>query len=124
MIDDVVNSVINNVADKLGEATESMGPAIDSASAIAQTIVQETANTGFAYTMIGCACIGIGCISAISIIWALYRIKNDECARTTAGVLGIISFIFFVIGFQVAMINVGNWLAPTKDVALEIIRHL
>lgn len=117
MMNNVVNAVIDNLADRFGEATEIVGT-------ISQTVVQETATVGFVNTMIGLGLMLIaGFITVVgSRVIRKIQDKNEREALTCC--TAILSFIAGATGFGIGMHNLPIWLAPTREVLREVVKNL
>lgn len=124
MISDVVNSVINNLADRLDEVVVALSPVVESANAIAHTVVQETMNVGMGYTAMGCGLIGVAVLMVICIIWVVNYVKEKGIREMTLTVLIILSIVIGFIGVVVILANLQDWLAPTKSVIRELVQAL
>lgn len=116
-----INSAVNNLADRLGEA---ISPAIENVSEISRTLVQETSAIGFTYTMIGCGIICAGCISAIGIALALRYINSNRRREGVVSGLIIATGILVGTGFPLAMINLKDWVSPTRQIVREIVTNI
>ena len=119
-----VNAVVNNLADRCGEAVEMVSPIIESVAAISQTVVQETANSGFTYTIVG---LGLCCLAAICfalIIPTGRLVANNESRNALVSILIVGTISFAIVGFVVMMANLDDWIAPTKQVVREIAANI
>lgn len=119
------NTIVNNLADRLGEVAKVMGPAIEKVGVISQKVIQETANSGFVNTMIG---LGVVC-SAIVFSFILIRIAksitdDDDMLWVLIAGASVIVALAIPLGLIVIATNINNWIAPTKQVILEIVEHI
>ena len=113
-----INEVVNNIAERFS-------PAVESLSAISQTIVQETSNAGFAYTMLGVGLFSLSLLCLAIMVWALKYLdtQKDECAKELTITFTILAaMIFFVSGWCLVENNLSNWIAPTRGVVMEIVK--
>jgi archaellum component FlaG (FlaF/FlaG flagellin family) len=121
---DTVNAVVNNLADRCGDMAEAIGPVFEIASDISQTVVQETANSGFAYTIVG---LGLCCLAAIclaTIILIMRLVTNNEARNTLIAILVVGTILCAAVGFTVTMVNLSDWIAPTKQVFREVVSQI
>ena len=113
-MDATMNNVVNNLFDKFGEVIKAVEPIMVSVGSISQTVVQETANAGFAYTMIGG---GLNCFA--------HRLTTNEgLLERIFGWTIFSGIVFGLIGLICVVCNVQFWIAPTKTVILEVIDKL
>jgi len=124
MIDGIANSIVNNLADRLGEVVEVLSPVVESANTVARTLVQETTSVGFAYVVVGCGCIVTALLAICSLIVLLRFIgKNSEDIRiVTTTMLIIFACVMFIIGIITMLANIQSWIAPTKGIIRELIQ--
>ena len=121
---DTINSVVNNIADRFGDATEAVRPAMKSAVNISQTVVQETANSGFAYTMVGLGLFVLIAVCAAVMVWSEKWLEDRKVVGEIWGSMIACMIVFAVTGFIVVMCNLNNWIAPTKEVVREIVEKI
>lgn len=116
-MNNAVNVVVNNLADKLGEAVETVGT-------VSRTIVQETAHVGFVYTMIGCALIIVACLSIVHPIYVWLYVDEQKKHDGTVCLSIINAIICLVAGLATVAASLNDWLAPTREVVRELIQNL
>lgn len=87
-------------------------------------MVQETANSGFAYTMFGFCCVGIACLAVLGIVLAMRRINETSLRGIVMGWLIAAVCVFAITGFIVMLANLSNWIAPTKQVVREVMTYI
>lgn len=133
MISETINTVVNNVTDRLGEVIEFIKPAIEAVNTVSITVVQETTLAGFAYVVLGIIAIILSILFILCSIQASRlsgRAKEvedkgeqsrNECVSGWMIALGITSC---VIGIACILANLGCWLAPTREVLREVVLHI
>lgn len=121
---ETINGIVNNLADRLSEVAEVTRPAIESVNAISQTVVQETANIGFVYTMVGFGILGIACLVILGIIYMLRHCNLVDWVQVMFCWLIAAACLLIVAGFLVVMINFGDWIAPTKQTIIQVITEI
>lgn len=114
---DTVNAVVNNLAERIGEAADVIGPTLNVIGEISATVVQETARCGFIYTMAGLAFIIIGGFT----FWLSGHITDRKTYEMEIGLLIIVSVISAIIGILVVLGNMSSWFAPTNSVVHQMI---
>lgn len=112
-----VNAVVNNLADRFGEMVEVISP-------ISQTVVLETANSGFIYTMVGIGIAGLAVVCLTILVWAMNRVTDKILREYIVAGMIICAVIFTFVGFVLIMVNMNDWFAPTKQVVRELIEKL
>lgn len=119
-----VNTIVNNLCDRFGEIIEAVNPIIKNMIAISQTVVQETANIGFVYTMFGFGVLGLACLAILCIIYMLRHCNLVDWVQVMFCWLIAATCSFITVGFLVVIINLGDWIAPTKHTILEVITKI
>lgn len=124
MMNNTINEVVDNLAVRFGEG---INPAVESLSAISQTVVQETANIGFIYTMLGVGFFGLSLVCLAIMVWAFNYLKTQRNTCFKETIIGFMmggAIIFFGAGCAIALNNLNNWIAPTREVIREIVKNL
>ena len=121
---DTINAVVNNLSDRLGELSTAVEPVAGKASEIARTVVEETANNGFAYTMFG-VFLWLLSVVCVAVIVRVAKCIDDKKIQETVHVLAVVcSVVFAVAGFIIVLSNMSPWMSPTKHVLYEAIRQI
>jgi hypothetical protein len=119
---DTVNAVVNNLADRTGDAVSALAPAIDKVGEISQTVIQETTNYGFYGVMMGLVIIGIASLSCLFLALEIRFLRKTDGDREFPTILlTFVTALLGVIGFIVVGENFQPWIAPTKQVIYEVI---
>ena len=133
MMSETINTVVNNLSDRLGEVVEFVRPVIETINAVSIAVVHETALAGGAYVVVG----AIAMILTIPLILCSIRAcrllgkAEDErdkekqwgylCTFVLTLIFGSISLI---TGIACVLANLGCFLAPTREVLREIMVHV
>lgn len=119
-----VNSVINNLSDRVGDVVEVITPVVESVNSISRTVVVETANSGMIHTVFGLCFFILALVLVFSLVWAAKNIQNKD-SRIMAVIWLIVGIaISMVIGLSVILQNLEDWMAPTRQVIREVIENL
>lgn len=122
IVDETVNSVVNNLADRIGSVT----PKIEN---VATTVVQETSRLAGVQCAIGYGLAGLLCTLSLAAMVIIFRIKcqpvpeSEEAKKERSNMLGTCSAAVFLAacaGLFIAGITTATalpeYLAPTKSV--------
>ena len=104
---EAVNSVVNNLSDKLGEVAEMAGPIFEKMNTISETVMQETVNSGFIYTMVGIGVLGLAAMCVIIAVWIIKseRIADYKFKQALVGWTVFAAFVLAVVGFSVILME-------------------
>ena len=119
-----VNAIVNNFADRLWEITELLGPVVDGAGAIFQTAVRETANMGLVCVLSGIVALTLAIACLYAIIRTTKKVENKEMRDAVYGITIPGAILFTAIGLVTIFANIINLTAPTKQVVLEVLKHI
>lgn len=118
---ETVNAVINNVFDRIGEVVQVVEPIIKSVGTISQTVVQETAYTGFVHTVIGFGCCCLAVVFVVVLIFSEKYVKTKEVRETIEWGAILCTILFVLVGPCLILCNLRYWLAPTREIILMTI---
>lgn len=126
-----INSIVNNLSDRLCGATEVVGVVAEKTGEIFQSMIQETSNHGFANIMLGFGIIFLSII-CFCITISNYRTlkdKNVPCNEKDDSVvaiifMGIATACFILTGLIIVGTNLDSWIAPTKTIAQEALKAI
>lgn len=123
-MNETLNSIVNNLSDRFGEVVEATKPIVDGVASVSQTVVLETATTGFVATMCGVGIFSLSIVGFLTIRWALSNVDDKGMREVVVGWSIAGTLLSLVVGVILTMFNIGNWLAPTKNVILEVVGKL
>jgi len=119
-----VNEIVNNAADRMGDVSELVAPAIETVSSISQTVVHETSIYGMCGVLIGVAILvfGIAVCAWCSRVSTKQTNEDDKAGFHVAGI--VIVVVGAIIGMSVVGANIEKCVAPTKCVVYEAMKQL
>ena len=124
---EAVDMAINNLSDMTTEFIKVVVHVLETVGRISQTVVWETASCGYIFTMmgLGLCCLAMVCIGAIFFLHTLSVEKKNQVFKDVAiGFLIVFAVAFMFLGMCMMVVNLPNWIAPTKQVVLEVIKTI
>lgn len=74
---------------------------------------------------VGLCCLSMVFLGAIFFVHTIsVEQKNQVFKEKAIGFLIVFAVILVVIGFAITMTNLPNWIAPTKQVVLQVMRTI
>lgn len=114
-------TILNSVQDGASLVFDNVGK-------ISATVVQETSNIGLAYIIAGLCMLFFGSLlvyvaSQVNKKWTNSHIQGGWKSTVIIWIC-IASVTSFLLGTFIFLANLQNWLAPTREVAREVLMRL
>ncbi len=109
-----VNDIVNNLFDRFDDVLRIATPALQQATQVSSTLIMETAQLGCAFCLVGLLFLFLSALCVVGIC----MVKKDSHKTE----LFIVMCVFFFIGLCIFLGSIGEYLAPTKTVVMEVIK--